>query len=88
MHLAAPLAVGTHSLRVEGVIGSHLGTPRPRRAPPVLPKSAGHPRGTSAVAPAAGERRRSRPALRPARSLPGARPREPHEAARAPTGRS
>lgn len=85
MHLAASLEAGTRSLRGRGSSGVTLARPGRGGAPPVLPKSAGHPRGTSAVAPAAGERRR---ALRPARSPPGAHPREPQEAARAPTGRS
>lgn len=88
MHLAASLAAGMSSLRGRGSSGVTLARPGRGGFPPVLPKSAGHPRGTSAVAPAAGERWRSRPALRPARSPPGAHPREPQEAARAPTGRS
>lgn len=71
-----------------GSSGVTLARPDRGGAPSVLPNSEGHPRGTSVVAPAAGELRRSRPALRPARSPPGAHPREPHEAARAPAGRS
>lgn len=85
---AAPLAAGTRSLRGRGLSGVTLARPGRGVAPSVLPNSSGHPCGTSLVAPAAGELRRSRPALRPARSPPGAHPREPHEAARAPAGRS
>lgn len=84
----APLAAGTRSLRGRGLPGVTLARPGRGVAPSVLPNSSGHPRGTSVVAPAAGELRCSRPALRPPRSPPGAHPREPHEAARAPAGRS